>query len=126
MAPFRPILSKNAVFQWLTEYEHAFVDAKFRLTSTPVLTYFTVKRPTLLATDASRLKGLGCVLLQMVDNVWKSVQAGSSFATPAESRYAIIELEALSACWAIKSVACLSIVHHTSPSLLTISLLYQY
>ena len=44
--------------------------AKSSLTSTPVLTYVTVNRPTFLATDVSRLKGLGFVLLQMVNNVW--------------------------------------------------------
>ena len=102
MVPFRFLLAKNAVFQWLPEHGHAFVEAKSRLTSIPVLAYFTVNRPTLLATDASRLKGLGLVLLQMVDNVWKPVKAGSRFLTPAESRYAMIELEALSACRAMK------------------------
>ena len=102
MAPFRPLLAKNAVLQWLPEHDHAFVEAKSRLTSTPVLTYFTVNQPTLLATDASRLKELAFVLLQMLDKVWKPVQAGSRFLTPAESRYAMIELQALSACWAMK------------------------
>lgn len=33
MVPFRPLLSKNAVFQWLPERDHAFVEAKFRLSS---------------------------------------------------------------------------------------------
>ena len=49
----------------------------------------------MLATDASRLHGLGFALLQMVDSVWKPVQVGSRFLTPTESCYAIIELEAL-------------------------------
>ena len=61
-----------------------------------------MNRQTLLATDASRLNGLGFVLLQMVNGTWKPVQAGSRFLTPAESRYAMIELEALGACWAMK------------------------
>ena len=38
----------------------------------------------------------------MVDGVWKPVQAGSRFLTPTESRYAMIELEALAACWAMQ------------------------
>ena len=63
-----------------------------------MLTYFAVDRKTILATDAARLKGLRFVLLQLVDDVWKPVQAGSRFFTPAESRYAMIELEALAAC----------------------------
>ena len=102
MSPLRPLLSKNAVFQWLPEHDDAFVEAKSRLSSAPVLTYFAVDRKTILATDASRLKGLGFVLLQLVDDVWKPVQAGSRFLTPAESRYAMIELEALATCWAMK------------------------
>ena len=86
----------------MPEHEQAFKEAKCRLSSPPVLTYFAVNRPTLLATDASRLHGLGFVLQQMVDGVWKPVQAGSRFLTPTESRYAMIELEALGACWVMK------------------------
>ena len=102
MEPFRPLLQKNSCYLWLPEHEQAFNEAKRRLSSPPVLTYFAVNRPTLLATDASRLHGLGFVLLQMVDGIWKPVQAGSRFLTPTESRYAMIELEALGACWAMK------------------------
>ena len=102
MVPFHPLLTQDAVFQWLSEHDYAFVEAKSRLSTTPVLTYFGVDRQTNLATDASRLKGLGFVLLQLVDDVWRPVQAGSRFLTPTESRYAMIELEALAACWAMK------------------------
>ena len=56
MSPFCPVLSKNAVFQWLPQREDAFVEAKSSLSSAPVLTYFAVDRKTILATDASRLK----------------------------------------------------------------------
>ena len=102
MEPFRPLLQKNSCYLWLAEHEQAFNEVKRRLSSPPVLTYFAVNCPTLLATDASRLHGLGFVLLQRVDGIWKLVQAGSRFLTPNESRYAMIELEALGACWAMK------------------------
>ncbi len=38
----------------------------------------------------------------MVDDVRKPAQAGSRFLTPTESRNAMIELEILGACWAMK------------------------
>ncbi|CAB4036173.1 Hypothetical predicted protein [Paramuricea clavata] len=82
MEPFSPLLQKNSCYLWLPEHEQAFNEAKRRLSSPPVLTYFAVNRPTLFATDASRLHGLGFVLLQMVDGVWKPVQAGPRFLTP--------------------------------------------
>ena len=89
MEPFRPLLQKNSCYLWLPEHEQAFNEAKHCLSSPLVLTYFAVNRPTLLATDASRLHGHGFVLLQMVDGIWKPVQAGSRFLTPTESRYAM-------------------------------------
>ena len=42
MVPFCPLLTKDAVFQWLPEHDHAFVEAKSRLSTTPVLTSFGV------------------------------------------------------------------------------------
>ena len=76
MVPFRPLLTQDAVFQWLPEHDHAFVEAKSRLSTIPVLTYFGVDQQ---ATDAFHLKGLGFVLLQLVDDVWRPVQASSRF-----------------------------------------------
>ena len=89
MVPFRPLLTQDSVFQWLPEHDHAFVEAKSRLSTTPVLAYFRVDRQALFATDASRLKGLGFVLLQLIDDAWRLVQGGSRFLASTESRYAM-------------------------------------
>ena len=40
MAPFRPLLAKDSVLQWLPEHDHAFVEAKSRLSIAIILTYF--------------------------------------------------------------------------------------
>ena len=40
------------------------------------------------------------LLLQQFEETWRPVQTGSRFLTP-ESRYAMIGLEALAACWAM-------------------------
>ena len=102
MVPFRPILTQDAFFQCLPGHNHAFVEAKSRLSTTPFLTYFGVDRQTVLDTDTSCLKGLGFVLLQLVDDVWRPVQAGSGFLTPTKSRFVMIELKALASCWVMK------------------------
>ena len=47
------------------------MEAQSRPISAPVLTYFAVDRKPILATDASSLKGMGFVLPQLVDGVWK-------------------------------------------------------
>jgi hypothetical protein len=67
------------------------------------LAYYDPTRPTALHTDASRLSGLEFILKQQQTNGdWKMVQAGSRLIVPAESRYAMIELECLAAAWAMK------------------------
>ena len=80
MEPFRYLLKKDIVYQWLPEHEQAFHEAKARLSSTPILTYYDSGRENVLATDASRLHGLGFVLLQKVEETWRPVQAGSKVA----------------------------------------------
>lgn len=53
--------------------------------------------------DASCLNGLGFVLKQQhADNRCNMVQAGSRFLSDVETRYAMIELECLSAAWVMK------------------------
>lgn len=65
------------MFQGLPKHDHAFVEAQSPQISAPVLKYFAVVRKPILATDASSLKGMGFFLPQLVDGVWKPVQAGS-------------------------------------------------
>ena len=102
LAPFSSLLKKQAAFTWLLDHDKAFIKARRLLSQVPALAYYAPTRPTALYTDASRLCGLGFVLKQQQKNgEWKMVQAGSRFIVPAESRYAMIELECLAAAWAM-------------------------
>ena len=81
--------------------QEAFTAARTLLSTVRDLAFYDPKRPTSLHVDASRLNGLGFLLKQLDDSkVWRVVQAGSRFLSSAESRYAMIELECLSAAWA--------------------------
>ena len=103
LEPLRPLLSAKVPVYWDAKLEHAFRLAKKALVSVPVLAYFDVSKPTRLCTDASRLHGLGFVLMQQqFHNSWHLVQAGSRMLANTEKRYAVIELEALAVSWAIK------------------------
>lgn len=96
--PFSPLLKKQTSVNWLPVHDDAFIVARNLLSQVPALAYYDATRPTTLFTDASRLKGLGFVLKQQqADGKWRVVQAGSRFTAPAESRYAMIELECLGA-----------------------------
>lgn len=102
LAPFAPLLKKQAAFVWLDDHDKAFVAARRLLSNVPALAYYDPSRPTELFSDASRLRGLGFILKQQQsDGQWRMVQAGSRFIAPAESRYAMIELECLGAAWAM-------------------------
>ncbi|XP_066973183.1 uncharacterized protein [Macrobrachium rosenbergii] len=56
----------------------------------------------MLQTDASRLRGLGFVLLQKHGTDWKLTQCGSRFLSDVETRYSVIELEMTAVLWSIK------------------------
>ena len=101
LAPLKSLLKKGVLFQWLPEHQAAFECAREHLASSKVLAYYSPSRQTRLIVDASRLNGLGFVLKQKQDDEsWKPVQAGSRFLTPAETRYAMVELEMLAIAWA--------------------------
>ena len=102
LVPLRPLLSTKNDFLWSAEHEQAFTKAKEHLTEVPTLAYFSLDKPTRLCTDASR-HGVGFILQQkqVGTEQWSMVQAGSRFLTPAESRYAVIELELLAVAWAV-------------------------
>ena len=107
MQPFRELLKPRAPFYWDEELDRLFFESKemiLRAVEKGVRT-FQAGRPTCLATDFSKT-GIGFCLTQKhcpcdstvpyccIDG-WQLVLAGSRFTTPAESRYAPIEGEAL-------------------------------
>jgi hypothetical protein len=55
--------------------------------------------------DVSRLNGIGFMLKQEIDGIWRPVQAGSQLLTETEGRYAMVDLELLAICWAAKKCA---------------------
>ena len=100
--PLRDLMKSRNAFLWTPNHEAAFEETKNVLCSPPILAPFDPKLPTMLQTDASRLKGLGFALLQKHGDDWKLTQAGSRFITDTESRYAMVELELLGVVWAIR------------------------
>ncbi len=100
-APLRDLLKTKNAFTWLPQHDQAFDAVKATLVKPPVLAPFDPDLPTAIQTDASRLKGLGFVLMQKHDDGWKLVQCGSRFISDTESRYAMCELELLAVYWAV-------------------------
>ena len=73
------------------------------ITDFPIRAHFDPKLPTVLETDASRLKGMGYVLMQLDKNgKYKLIEAGSRWLTPAEQNYGMTSLELSAVNWAVE------------------------
>ena len=117
MAPFRDLLSKNAVFAWNNSLQEAFDTAKkeiIKLVADGVKTFDTT-RSTCIVTDWSK-SGMGFALWQKhcqctlnhpscCKTGWKLITCGSRFCTPAESRYHPIEGELLALTWSLRKTS---------------------
>lgn len=99
--PLRTLLKIKNEFLWTAVHDQSFDNVRNALVEPPVLAHFDPSLPTALHSDASRLHGLGYVLLQKHDDTWKLIQCGSRFLTETESRYAMIEIELLGITWAV-------------------------
>ena len=106
LGPMRPLLSSKNPFVWTPDHDRAFQATKDALAKPPVLQAFDPSRETALHTDASRLNGLGYILLQKDPGTdrWHLIECGSRFVTPTESRYAMVELELLAITWAVQKL----------------------
>ena len=98
----KPLLSTKGQYVWLPEHQKEFDDLKIELSRSPCLAHFDPTLETRLETDASRKKGYGYVLLQKQGSEWKLVAAGSRYLKDVETRYAMVELEALAIHYGIK------------------------
>merc|ERR1712015_215814 len=98
----KPLLSTKAQYMWLPEHQKAFDELKEELSKSPCLSHFDPKLETRLETDASRKKGFGYALLQKQGDNLKLVAAGSRYLKDVETRYAMVELEALAIHYGVK------------------------
>ena len=57
LEPLRHLLSTKRTFVWDSTHQEAFERARTALSSVRTLAFYDQARPTLLSTDASRLKG---------------------------------------------------------------------
>ena len=99
--PLHELTRKEAQFLWNERCQRAFATLKEKLTQSPDLAYPCFKVPFVLETDASG-DGIGAVLSQEQDDGRLHPIAYASRAlSPAESKYAITELETLAVVWAM-------------------------
>ena len=96
--PLRDLLKKDSEWIWGPDQEEAFKKLKTLLSSAPLLHHYNPGKPTMVSSDASSY-GLGGVLLQKVDDIWKPVFYASRAMTSTEQRYAQVEKEALAMTW---------------------------
>ena len=95
-ADLRKLLKKNVAYVWLEPQENSFQNVKKLLASNLLVKPFDPKLHTELLTDASRLHGLGYMLMQKDDKGKPHIiKCGSCSLTSAQSNYATIELECL-------------------------------
>jgi hypothetical protein len=93
------LTSNKVKFKWTPVEERAFNELKERLKSAPILKFPDFKKNFIVETDASNCS-IGCVLLQMFDDVAHPIAYGSRHLSGAEKNYSTSERELLAIVWA--------------------------
>ncbi|XP_040195338.1 uncharacterized protein LOC120928305 [Rana temporaria] len=100
--PLHRLLDARAKWIWTEKCEGAFRISKDLILSSRVLVHYDLKKPVILACDASPY-GLGAVLSHvMSDGTERPISFASRSLTSAEQNYSQIDKEALAIVWATK------------------------
>ena len=102
-APLFPLTSVKKGFKWTPEAEQSVSALKYAMTCTPVLSRYDHDLETRVTTDASTV-GIGAVLEQLHDTVWKPLAFWSRKLLDAETRYSATDLEWLAVVEAVSRV----------------------
>lgn len=97
MKPIRDLTHKGVEWKWTEVHHKAFAQVKAMMTVTPVLAYYDPVSDLEVQCDSSQF-GLGAVLMQR----GQPIAYASRTLTPAETRYAQIEKEALAIVFAME------------------------
>ena len=102
MVRSRELLKLDSEWIWTDELELEFNNARDLMSGKRALVAFNQMLDTRLITDASRVHGLGFILVQLDPNskTWHIIKAGSCSLTSTQRNYAVIELEMLGICYA--------------------------
>ena len=104
----RPLPKKYSTYTWTDEMNDEFLKAREIISNQMILKPFDERLETVLVTDASRLNGVGFLLLQKrTDGVEKYniIQCGSYAINDTQKRYSATELEMLGVLIACKKCA---------------------
>ena len=103
--PLHHLLKKNIAYLWLPEHDGAFKGIKLALNQSLSLQYFNPNLNTYLVTDASKLNGLGYVLMQSSSSPTHPktiIQCRSRMLSKHKRNYTMIKLECQAIAWAVK------------------------
>ena len=101
-APLRALVKKGVSFKWEVSEINAFVELKSLLKNFPTLRLYDTLKETVLLTDKSCIFGIGYTLCQIDWGKLNLIRCRSLSLSPAETRYAPIELEATAIKWAVR------------------------
>lgn len=103
IVPLRKLTQKGVPWKWTAAERIAYEQIKELISKAPCLAHYSMEAETKLVVDASPC-GLGCVLLQKVDNQMRPVVYASRSLTDVEMRYAQIEREALAVLYGLQKM----------------------
>ena len=102
--PLRELLKKDTTWVWGHSQCKAFSLVKEELSKPTNLALCDVEVPIKVSANAS-FYGLGAVLMQKTESIWRPVAYASRAMTETERQYAQVEKEALALTWACEKFA---------------------